>query len=210
MRKAVVIVTILALVTMVFAALPMNVSAATVEKITPKQGKVNNMAVVHGSGFRGASVAVLFGSRPASDVKIPGNSDKQIACSIPSRDPLEPSMTVKVTVLVDGVPANGDLSFTYDPPGPEPTITDFNPKSVMAGTEFDMEITGTNFMTPHGRFPDQAALVGPDILWASIISYNDTYILVRGPPAFVPSPSYMILVCFPCGSAANAEGFEIK
>ncbi len=206
MRRLIVIGLVLALVSVVFVAVPMNVGAATVDQITPSKGKVGKTAVIHGSELKGGTVVVKFGKSVAQDVTV--LNDRTVKVTVPNRDALDPN-PVKVTVTVDGVPAMGDLEFYYDPPGPEPLITGFDPTEVMVGIPFSVMIVGTDFMTPQGRVPDQVFLFGPGIVMGWVVGGVTATGFVAEFPAVAFAGYYLIVVGFSDGSGASAEGFLV-
>ncbi len=87
---------------------------ATVEKITPKNGKDGHTAVIHGKGFQGATdIVVNFGTAPADMAEVPGNSDINIKVKVPAKNPADPN-PVTVKVLIGGAPVGGNaLAFEY-------------------------------------------------------------------------------------------------
>ncbi|UCE28722.1 MAG: IPT/TIG domain-containing protein [Candidatus Bathyarchaeota archaeon] len=205
MRKAIAFGIALALVTMVFASTLTNAYAANVDSITPSKGKIGNVAVIHGNGLKGGAIKVKFGS--ADPVPATASSDKVGKCTIPNKHATDPD-PVPIKIFVDGVLVSDDLTFEYDPAGPEPMITDFTPPEVMIGTDFSIEIAGTNFMTPHGRIPDQIVLIGPEAIWGWHEVFSDTGLTAKFPGATIPG-EYEIVVGFSDGSGASAEGFRV-
>lgn len=208
-RKALAVGMALALVSMMFAVLPMKASAAHVDSITPSRGMVGKPAIIHGSGLKAGPVVVRFGSVPADEVEV--LNDKTIKVTIPQKDARDPD-PLPVKVDVDGQPA-GELLFSYKILGPAPVITDFDPLSVPASIEFSVDIMGADFTTPQGRKPYQLFLVsltGVAIIegWVIPESVTETSLMAKFPAA-IPD-EYSILVGFTDGSGANAEGFEVN
>ena len=200
MRKAIAVGIVLALASMILAAVPMKVSASSVTRITPSKGKVGNTAVIHGSELTGSSVVVKFGQSEAQDVK-PLN-DKAIKVTIPNRHATDPN-PVKVTVTIDGASATGDLEFLYDPPGPEPAIEGVDPSEAQVGTIIGVTVIGTDFTTPQGREPNQIFLFGPETIQGIIVgSSTATSFKAEIPPAAIPGV-YLIVAGFNDGSGAS-------
>lgn len=208
MKNRLAIFMALTLVTIVFASMPMNVNAARVDSITPSKGKVGHTAVVHGEGFKGGAVTVKFGSADLVPASVP--TDKVAKITIPNKAATDPD-PVPVKLFVDDVLVPGDITFEYDPAGPEPMIIGYSPPSALIGEDFSIVVEGTDFMTPHGRVPDQIVLMGPDVIWGSVdfSTATDTSLAAGFPPAAIPG-DYEILVGFSDGSGASAEGFIVN
>lgn len=207
MKKACAILMGLTLIAMAFAALPVEVNAPSTEKITPSKGKVGQTVVIHGSGLKSASTAVKFGSSPASNVEAVNN--KTVKLTVPNRNALDPN-PVQVTVTVDGVPAAGDLLFFYDPPGPTPLITDFDPTTAEVGMPITIFICGTDFTTPQGRMPAQIFLFGPTTIEGIVVGSATETNFTAEFPATTEKGVYLLIVGFSDGSGANAEGFKVE
>jgi hypothetical protein len=209
MRRTLAIGIALAMATIVLIAVPLKVWAPAVSGITPKSGKVGHTAVIHGSGFKGAGVEIKFGEAKAEKVDI--NSDRVIRCTVPPKHPLDIFFNidpVPVTVTIDGILV-GEVQFSYKTQKPEPVITSFDPPFAVEGTEFTIMMYGTGLMTPQGRVPDRAFLIGPEVVEAAVFAESESVMGVE-PSPFMPVGSYEILVSFSDGSGAVAEGlFEI-
>lgn len=196
----------MALSALVLTVMLRNVTAPSVRSITPSKGRVGNTAVIHGEGFRGATVAVKFGNATVQDMDIP--NDKTIKVTIPTRDARDPD-PVLVTITVNGLPA-GEAPFSYKIIGPEPHIGSFVPLSVPAEIAFSLEIMGTDFVSPQGRLPDQILLIGPETIWGWIVTGSITEASFTAEfPAATLAGDYEIVVGFSDGSGASAEGFAV-
>jgi hypothetical protein len=187
------------------------VPAATVNKITPGKGKVGNTAVVHGSGFSGGVVTVKFGRSLAHDVVVPGGADRLIRLKVPLRDALDPN-PVNVTVLVNGVPAEGaTLTFEYNPAGLQPVINSIDPSVVPPNVPFSVTVLGDNFTTNTGRAPSQVYLIQSDFVQQGFLSGGHTGSAFSanfqpiGPLGF-----YELVVGFSDGSGASLYGFQVR
>ena len=206
MRKAVVLGMVLALVTMVFAAVPMKVSAPELRDFAPKRGRSGKVNII-GEDLSGIIVKVKFGSVEAPEPEV--INDKVIRVEVPPRNVLDPN-PVEITVTFDGEPPLGDMWFLYDPAGPEPQITDFKPPMAIAGIPFTLELTGTDFMTPHGRVPNQIFLISPaEVIGGTVVVGTETDTSFTAEFLAATSGIYEILVGFNDGSGASAEGFEV-
>lgn len=206
MNKAITIAMVLALITLVFSAMPVKVNAAVVRNLGPKRGKPGLPVNIIGEGLAGHSIQVKFGSAPASATAV---NDKVIRTEVPQKNLLDPN-PVKVTVFVDGVQVLGDIDFLYDPPGQQPVITSFEPMIVPTGTEFIITFFGTDFMTPHGRVPDQILLIGLDLVWGTVVVSSETDTSFTADfPAVAVAGAHSIMVGFSDGSGANVDGLEV-
>lgn len=207
MRKAIAIGMVLALITMVFAAVPMKVSAPQVRGFAPKRGKSGGKINIIGKDLDELGTPkITFGSKEA--VVTPVNP-QLIRAEVPSLSVLDPN-PVEVTITFDGEPPLGGLWFLYDPPGPEPIIKDFKPPMGLAWIPFSLELTGTSFMTPPGRVPNQIFLISPtDVIEGTVVagSATDTSFIAEFPPA--PAGDFEILVGFSDDSGASISGFKI-
>lgn len=209
MRKAVVVGVVLALVTMAFAAMPMEVSAPSVTRITPSKGMVGKTLVVHGSDLRGNNIVVRFGTAKAQEGE-PIN-DKAIKVTIPNKNALDPD-PIKVTVTVDGVSA-GEVPFSYKILGAEPAVTNYGHKQGKLGLQINVMIEGTDFTTPQGRKPDQIFLFGPEtiqgIIDTSNVTATDFAAWFDLPPTKIPGV-YLVVVGFSDGSGVTSgDLFEV-
>jgi len=209
MRKAVSFGIVLALVTMVFAALPMNVAAAEVRNFGPKKGKAGLPVNIHGEGFSSSqTIKVTFGSRDGIDTRV--KNDQTIRTTVPERYALDPKK-VKITVIIDGVTIEEDLWFEYDPAGPEPVITEVEPaEGIPHAIPSLITISGRNFTTPkgQGRTPTQIFLIGPVTVdgWIIPETVTDTSFTAE---ILVPEIGiYEIAIGFSDGSGASAQGFK--
>lgn len=209
MRRPRAIGMVLAMATIVLVAVPLEVWAPVVSGITPRSGKVGHTAVIHGDGLKGSSIVIKFGDAQAENVDVP--SDRVIRCTVPPKHPLDIFFNidpVPVTVTIDGI-LIGEAQFSYKTQKPEPAITSFDPQFAVEGTEFTIMMYGTGFMTPQGRVPDQAFLIGPEAVEAAVFAESESVMGVE-PSPFMPVGSYEILISFSDGSGAVAEGlFEI-
>lgn len=111
MRRMLTMGVVLVLLLMILAVAPANAAAANVGKITPSKGKAGRSVVIHGSGLKGQTVEVKFGDVPGSDVR--ARNGKTIKVTVPEKDATDPDPIVLVTVIVDGITAEGDLIFEY-------------------------------------------------------------------------------------------------
>lgn len=210
MRKALAIGMVFALATVALAYLPMNASAPEIRNFGPKKGKAGLPVNIHGNDFGSSNtVTVKFGSRDGIDTHV--KNDQTIRTTVPERHALDPQK-VKITVVLDEVSIVEDWWFEYDPPGPEPVITDVEPAAgIPHAIPSLITIIGTSFATPEGqgRVPTQIFLIGPVTVCGWIIpdSITDTSFTAE---VLVPEIGiYEIVVGFSDGSGATAEGFQI-
>lgn len=122
---------------------------ATVDDITPPNGKVGNQAVIHGSGFRGSSsIVVKFGHAAGGNPTNAGNSDINIKVDVPDHSSSDGNPVV-VQLFLNGstTPVSGStLTFTYKdvpigaPPAP---ALDPVPSPILQGQA--VTLTGSGF-----------------------------------------------------------------
>jgi hypothetical protein len=203
MHRTLLLATILAFALSVFGdAGP--AGSAQADRITPEKGKVGQNAVIHGAGFRGGSIDVKFGQNGSTQTVI-GVNDNNIKVDVPNRNPQDAN-PVTVTVSEASVTI-GSFLFEYKIPEPEPIITSFDPASAPVSTPFTVTLSGTDFTTAQGRFPDDAYLVsrtGPDVFRGSVESFTIDSAVVAFPPVGTPG-DYTILVGFSDGAAADTS-----
>lgn len=206
MREAVAFGVVLALITIVFATVPMRVSAPIITKITPSKGMVGKPAIIHGTDLRGSTLVIKFGRSEAQEIE--SLNDKAIKVTIPNKDARDPD-PLTVTVTVDGVPA-GEVPFSYKIIGAEPVVKNYGPKQGTAGLPVNIVIEGTDFTTPQGRKPDQIFLFGPDTIQGMVDATSVTAAsFIAGfdlPPSAILG-SYLVVIGFSDGSGVTAEGF---
>jgi hypothetical protein len=182
-------------------------------EITPRNGLVNNPATIHGRNLQGTQFEIRFGSAITTTALNPGRSGNAITLRIPNRAPTDP-LTVTVTVKVGGQETSyprGPLSFTYNIPTPEPTLSGFLviPSSPVVGQHSTVTVTGTNFVTAAGRVPETLYLIGPVTQSVLPSRFDETSVegaLINGLPQ---EGDYYFIVTFNDGACVTTGTFTV-